>query len=56
MSVTPQHKGEAFRELHRGGCFVIPNPFDAGSARLLADMGYAALATSSGAAAGVTAN
>ncbi|MGL6111330.1 MAG: isocitrate lyase/PEP mutase family protein, partial [Rubrivivax sp.] len=34
-------------------CFVIPNPWDAGSARALAGLGFAALATSSGAAAGV---
>ena len=52
--MNSQHaKAQAFRDLHREGCFVIPNPFDAGSARLLADMGFAALATSSGAAAGV---
>lgn len=51
---THQHtKAETFRDLHREGCFVIPNPWDAGSARALADMGFAALATSSGAAAGV---
>jgi 2-methylisocitrate lyase-like PEP mutase family enzyme len=51
---TAQHaKAEAFRDLHREGCFVIPNPWDGGSARLLAEMGFAALATSSGAAAGV---
>jgi 2-methylisocitrate lyase-like PEP mutase family enzyme len=46
-------KTEAFRALHLGECFVIPNPWDAGSARLLAEMGFKALATSSGAAAGV---
>jgi 2-methylisocitrate lyase-like PEP mutase family enzyme len=46
-------KTEAFRALHRGDCFVIPNPWDAGSARLLAELGFKALATSSGAAAGV---
>ena len=44
---------EAFRALHQGpGAFVIPNPWDAGSARLLAALGFAALATSSGACAG----
>lgn len=53
MGASQHSKAAAFRELHRGGCFVIPNPFDAGSARLLAGMGFAALATSSGAAAGV---
>lgn len=53
MSSPQQTRAEAFRELHRGECFVIPNPWDAGSALLLAGMGFAALATSSGAAAGV---
>ena len=37
----------AFHELHRAGCFVIPNPWDAGSARLLAQLGFRALATTS---------
>lgn len=36
-----------FRELHRSGCFVLPNPWDAGSARALAEMGFKALATTS---------
>jgi 2-methylisocitrate lyase-like PEP mutase family enzyme len=36
-----------FRELHRSGCFVIPNPWDVGSARLLAGLGFKALATTS---------
>lgn len=36
-----------FRELHRSGCFVIPNPWDAGSARLLEQLGFQALATTS---------
>jgi 2-methylisocitrate lyase-like PEP mutase family enzyme len=36
-----------FRELHGAGCFVIPNPWDAGSARLLAGLGFRALATTS---------
>lgn len=36
-----------FRELHRAGCFVIPNPWDIGSARLLAQLGFPALATTS---------
>jgi 2-methylisocitrate lyase-like PEP mutase family enzyme len=38
---------ERFRELHRSGCFVIPNPWDGGSARLLASLGFPALATTS---------
>ncbi|HJR34302.1 MAG TPA: isocitrate lyase/phosphoenolpyruvate mutase family protein [Gemmatimonadales bacterium] len=36
-----------FRELHQSGCFVIPNPWDCGSARLLAGLGFSALATTS---------
>ena len=36
-----------FRDLHRAGCFVIPNPWDAGSARVLAQLGFPALATTS---------
>jgi 2-methylisocitrate lyase-like PEP mutase family enzyme len=41
-----------FRELHASGTFVIANAWDGGSARVLGSMGFAALATSSGAAAG----
>ena len=37
----------AFRDLHAAGCFVIPNPWDAGSARYLASLGFKALATTS---------
>src|SRR5436305_2061820 len=41
-------KAEAFRALHaRPGAFIIPNPWDAGTARLLASMGFEALATTS---------
>ncbi|WP_019646049.1 isocitrate lyase/PEP mutase family protein [Novispirillum itersonii] len=41
-------KGAAFRKLHDGpGAFVIPNPWDTGSARLLAALGFPALATTS---------
>ena len=36
-----------FRELHRADCFVIPNPWDVGSARLLERLGFRALATTS---------
>ena len=36
-----------FRRLHESGCFVIPNPWDPGSARLLAQLGFRALATTS---------
>jgi 2-methylisocitrate lyase-like PEP mutase family enzyme len=37
----------AFRQLHESGCFVIPNPWDAGSARYLQQLGFKALATTS---------
>ena len=37
----------AFRRLHASGCFVMPNPWDAGSARALEQMGFKALATTS---------
>lgn len=37
-----------FRRLHESGCFVIPNPWDVGSARYLRGLGYKALATTSG--------
>lgn len=44
-------KRRVFRKLHESGCFVIPNPWDAGSARYLQSLGFKALAsTSSGAA------
>jgi 2-methylisocitrate lyase-like PEP mutase family enzyme len=38
---------QVFRELHESGCFVIPNPWDLGSARILAGLGFRALATTS---------
>src|SRR6185436_7367600 len=38
---------EVFRRLHESGCFVIPNPWDIGSARLLVQLGFKALATTS---------
>ena len=42
-----QQKSEAFRALHEGEPFVIPNPWDAGSARVLEALGFDALATTS---------
>ncbi|HEY0184415.1 MAG TPA: isocitrate lyase/phosphoenolpyruvate mutase family protein [Rhodopila sp.] len=49
-----QEKAERFRALHEApGAFVIANAWDAGSARVLAALGFKALATSSGACAGV---
>lgn len=40
-------KRRAFRQLHETGCFVIPNPWDLGSARFLQSLGFKALATTS---------
>jgi 2-methylisocitrate lyase-like PEP mutase family enzyme len=45
LSITERRK--SFAELHRAGCFVIPNPWDIGSARYLQHLGFKALATSS---------
>jgi len=54
MATTRNEKALVFRALHQGpGAFVIPNPWDAGSARILTKLGFKALATSSGASAGV---
>ena len=48
MTVTAKGPGAILRALHeREGCFVIPNPWDVGSARILASMGFEALATTS---------
>ena len=47
MTTTQHEKGERFRELHEGEPFVIPNPWDAGSAKVLAGLGFQALATTS---------
>lgn len=44
-SLAARH--QAFHELHQSGCFVIPNPWDAGSARMMAALGAKALATTS---------
>ena len=52
MTVTQHEKAHRFRALHDGpGAFVIPNPWDIGSARILAGFGFQALATSSAACA-----
>ncbi len=47
MADRQAEKGARFRELHMGEPFVIPNPWDAGSARVLAALGFEALATTS---------
>jgi 2-methylisocitrate lyase-like PEP mutase family enzyme len=50
--MTQTEKASRFQALHqRAGAFLIPNPWDAGSARILAGLGFEAFATSSGAAA-----
>jgi 2-methylisocitrate lyase-like PEP mutase family enzyme len=54
MTATQSDKATRFKALHQGpGAFVIPNPWDAGSARILAGLGFQALATSSGTSAGI---
>jgi 2-methylisocitrate lyase-like PEP mutase family enzyme len=45
--VSADDRIRAFRQLHESGCFVIPNPWDVGSARLLAQLGFPAVATTS---------
>ncbi|MEZ5797507.1 MAG: isocitrate lyase/phosphoenolpyruvate mutase family protein [Paracoccaceae bacterium] len=47
MTLAARH--QAFHDLHEAGCFVIPNPWDRGSARMMAALGAQALATSSAA-------
>jgi 2-methylisocitrate lyase-like PEP mutase family enzyme len=44
---TQRQKAQAFRELHEGEAFIIPNPWDAGSAKVLAALGFQALASTS---------
>ena len=48
---STDEKRATFRQLHQSGCFVIPNPWDSGSARYLASLGFPALATTSAGAA-----
>jgi 2-methylisocitrate lyase-like PEP mutase family enzyme len=48
---TTAQKRRTFRALHDAGCFVLPNPWDAGSARYLQHLGFQALATTSAGAA-----
>jgi 2-methylisocitrate lyase-like PEP mutase family enzyme len=47
--MTLDQRHQAFHDLHQSGCFVIPNPWDRGSARMMAALGAKALATSSAA-------
>ncbi len=47
MPVTAQDKRAQFRKLHESGCFVLPNPFDVGSAKALQHLGFKAIASTS---------
>ncbi|MDR6853838.1 isocitrate lyase/phosphoenolpyruvate mutase family protein [Variovorax guangxiensis] len=47
MTRTVAEKRALFRQLHAEGCFVLPNPWDMGSARFLQSLGFQALATTS---------
>src|SRR5688572_23041669 len=47
MIATTAQKRAAFRALHQQGCFVLPNPWDVGSARMLQHLGFSALASTS---------
>jgi 2-methylisocitrate lyase-like PEP mutase family enzyme len=47
MAQTVAEKRASFRALHQQGCFVLPNPWDVGSARMLQHLGFAALASTS---------
>ena len=47
MPVSTAQKRAEFRKLHESGCFVLPNPWDVGSAQLLQGMGFKALASTS---------
>ena len=47
MNSNQTDRCQVFHRLHQSGCYVIPNPWDVGSARLLAQLGFKALATTS---------
>jgi 2-methylisocitrate lyase-like PEP mutase family enzyme len=47
MTLSAVEKRKAFRQLHESGCFVLPNPWDVGSAMLLQHLGFKALASTS---------
>jgi 2-methylisocitrate lyase-like PEP mutase family enzyme len=47
MPRTLAEKRAHFRDLHKAGCFILPNPWDVGSARYLQSLGFKALATTS---------
>jgi 2-methylisocitrate lyase-like PEP mutase family enzyme len=47
MQVTTADKRATFRTMHEGGCFILPNPVDVGSAKALQHLGFKAIASSS---------
>jgi methylisocitrate lyase len=47
MPVTTEQKRATFRKLHESGCFILPNPFDVGTAKALQHLGFKAIASSS---------
>jgi 2-methylisocitrate lyase-like PEP mutase family enzyme len=47
MPITTADKRATFRKMHDAGCFVLPNPYDVGSARALQHLGFKALASTS---------
>jgi 2-methylisocitrate lyase-like PEP mutase family enzyme len=47
MPIATSNKCATFRKMHETGCFVLPNPFDVGSARALAHLGFKALDSTS---------
>jgi 2-methylisocitrate lyase-like PEP mutase family enzyme len=47
MALSAHDKRDAFRRLHQDGCFVLPNPWDIGSAKVLQHLGFKALASTS---------
>jgi 2-methylisocitrate lyase-like PEP mutase family enzyme len=47
MPITTAEKRTTFHKLHESGCFVLPNPYDVGSARALQHLGYKAIASTS---------
>src|SRR5215813_2785080 len=47
MHVTTAEKRATFRKMHQSGCFVLPNPFDVGTAKALQHLGFKAIASTS---------
>ena len=47
ISIMPADTRATFRKLHDAGCFVLPNPWDVGSAKALQQLGFKALASTS---------